>query len=653
MLRTRASRFVWITRLMAVTVAVLLALVLLPSYALARDYSIDQVDIEATVATDGSLSVKEVREFNFDGSFHGVYWKIPRGSYQGRSIDVSILSVGEIIDGRYVEFSESYSGSNHTYELSEYSSYVQVKLYSAHQNESAQFAIVYRDTNLATRYDDTSELYWKFVSDGWDVESKNVTCTIHLPIPSGQEVIPGDNVRAWGHGPLDATVGFSNGDVVYLVPGVGGSEFAEARITFPAEWLSDTTSVGYSELDYILSQEESWAAAANRKRQFARILIGGTSAITVILPILTLVKALFDRNRYKQEHKALFDDKYFRDVPTDDHPAVLGALLNKGNATDEGLTASLMRLTDEGYAKLELVKYREKGLFGREKVKEDYCLTPLRWPSEYDRDTNTKQVDYATMRFLFQQLAPLAAKITGDRDVLYFGNLEKIARSYPESYDGYRKGWEGLVEAECRRRSFFADDHKTSGGGGLIVAGIVDVLLAIVAFFALIFMGAPFVLWFTLPLIAIACGVIVIIIGATFEKLSQEALEIIAKLKALKRWLKDFTRLEEAIPRDVVLWDRLLVMAVVLGVADEVIEQLRMAAPELLQDAMLSSTYGWYYASGPSAPMRSFTNAVSSAHSVSTASLASSSSSSGGGGGGGFSGGGGGGFGGGGGGGAF
>ena len=153
--------------------------------------------------------------------------------------------------------------------------------------------------------------------------------------------------------------------------------------------------------------------------------------------------------------------------------------------------------------------------------------------------------------------------------------------------------------------------------------------------------------------VAVLVGVGLVILGSSFEKRSQEALELTAQLEALRRWLKDFTRLEEAVPRDVVLWNRLLIMAVVLGVADEVIKQLRMVAPELLNDVALASTYGWYYGHGPSMPMRSFSEAAAAAHSVSTAALSSSSDSGGGGGGGGFSGGGGGGFGGGGGGGAF
>ena len=623
-----------------------------PRVALARDYSIDQVDIEATVGTDGSLSVKEVREFDFDGSFHGVYWKIPTGYYQGRQIETSVLSVGEIIDGAYVEFEEGYSGAEHTYELEQNSTYVQVKLYSSHEDEKAQFALIYRDTNLATRYDDTSELYWKFVSDGWDVESQNVTCVVKLPVPGGQEVIGGDNVRAWGHGPLDASLGFSNGDVVYEVPGVGTSEFAEARIAFPAEWLSETESVGYSQLDTILAEEQQWADEANARRARARVAVMGSTGISAAVPLLSLLYALTAWGSYKRSHKAQFDDKYFRDVPSDDHPAVLGALLEGGHPTDECLTASLMRLTDGGFAKLELVKTTKKGLFGREKMEEDYALTALRWPERTDHETNAELIDFETMRLMFDRLLRLSARVTDNADTLFFGSLEKVARKYPESFEGYRESWMNTVEATCRVRGFFTDDRK-SGRGLLIALGILNIVISVASFVLFIMFDASFLQILVIPAVCMLVGLVLFVIAGRMKKESQEAIELKAKLKALKNWLKDFTRLEEAVPQDVVLWNRLLVMAVVLGVSDEVIRQLRVEAPQVLDDPYLASTYGWYYASSARSPVSSFTEAASSAHSVGAAKLAASSDSSGGGGGGGFSGGGGGGFGGGGGGGAF
>ena len=93
-------------------------------------------------------------------------------------------------------------------------------------------------------------------------------------------------------------------------------------------------------------------------------------------------------------------------------------------------------------------------------------------------------------------------------------------------------------------------------------------------------------------------------------------------------------------------------MAVALGVADEVIKQLEVALPQILEDETFMTTYIWFYSYGGTSPISAFDHHYGKADNISTAALAASSSSSSGGGGG-FSGGGGGGFGGGGGGGAF
>ena len=632
----------------AVTVFVLMAF---PSHALARDYSIDAVSIDASVAEDASLTVEEERDFDFDGLFHGVYWKIPTQGTEEHPIQVTVLSVGELIDGNYLEFEQSDSEAEKTYQLTAYDSYLRVKLFSTHSDEMGRFVIKYRVANAALRYEDTSELYWKFVSDGWDVDSRKVACTVHLPVPQGETVRPEDNVRAWGHGPLDARVDFRGNDIVYSVPDVGSSEFAEARIAFPEAWLSKASVTKGSKLDEILSEEQKWADQANAARVRARVVMFLVAAVLIIVPVGSIVIAIVQLVRYKRTHRPVFDDKYFRDVPSDDHPAVLGALLNGGDATNEGLTAALMRLTDEHYAKLEKLTYRKKGFMGREKLEEDYCLTVTSWPPEANAPS-AQAIDYQTARFLFRRLAPLASSKSHSKKELYFSSIEKVAHDHPEEYSNYRDSWDSSVGSACVKRKFFVDESGVTNAP-LLIAVTVNVLVGIGALFALPILEAPNT-YYGLLLLVLVASAIVAVISSRFKSLSREAIELIAQLKALKRWLKDFTRLEEAIPQDVELWDRLLVMATVLGVADEVIKQLRMSNPELLESSRLSSTYGWYCVSNTiGSPARMFSSASASAHSISTAALSSSSMSSGGGGGGGFSSGGGGGFGGGGGGGAF
>lgn len=639
------SRDLW-SPLLAVMLVV--AAFLVPSVALARSYDIDRVTIDATLDPDASLAVVEDRLFEFDGSFNGVYWKLPKGELEGRSIEPWIDSVGVVDSGGDLQtFYQSESGSPGTYELTEYSDYVQVKLYWPSDDEDVTFRIAYTLPYLASAWSDTGELYWKFVSDGWDETSRNVTCTVHLPVPAGQTVEPEKNVRAWGHGTLDATVAFNGDDVVYKVPAVGSDDFAEARITFPVDWLTVTPD-SRSRMNAILAEEQRWADEANRQRAIARTIYFGTAGLVAVVGGASIAVPLAVRSSYRRKHRPVFTDPYFRDVPSDDHPAVLGALLNDGDATDEGFTATLMHTSDAGAIDLNLVQVPKKGVLGRDH--EDYQL--VKNPSRAERLVDP--VDRALLACLFDDVAPLVKGYEPSADgrvALEFAQIKKVAKKHPEEFVEAYHRWESKVEAACTARGFFTAEK--TGAGWCWLCFVLCVLVTILGGFMLIAFEAPLPMF--LVLLLPAAGIVVSAMTATkLKALSSEAVELKAKLEALRAWLKDFTRLDEAVPTDVVLWNRLLVMAVVLGVADEVIEQLRVSVPQVVSDPAFLPTYVWWSAHGSmGAPAAAFGDMAASSYKASTAAVAASSSSSGGGGGGGFSGGGGGGFGGGGGGGAF
>ena len=636
------------------------------SPARADDYSMDQTNIDATLDTSGGLTVTEVRAFDFDGDFHGVYWKIPKGENgtNGRTVSVQVLDAGIVEGGQARSFTESSAGANETYSITDYGSYLQIKLYSAQSDTTAHFYVSYYADGIATRWSDTGELYWKFVSDGWDVESQNVTCTIHLPVPSGESVVGGDNVRAWGHGPLDASLAFDGNDIVYTVPGVGSSEFAEARITFPASWISECPETSGEKLSSILAEEQKNADDANARRAAARAAMYGVTGICLAVAVAAIVAALITRRRYKATHTAKFDAKYFRDVPTGDHPVVLAMLATGEDPGPEGLTASLMRLTDEHVVQLDKVKLSKKKVLGSKEV-EDYRASlvgpipesALGTPAERE---SARHADVAAVNFLFRHLArkisrPNDPSYAGDEPALYFSVIKKYAKSAPEAYSDAYKSWESSINAEYLRRFSGNGSLKGAGRGVAILLGSLSVLAAFLEVFVVgIMFEGDILLALGVAAICGACGALSLFLvsGKFFKDISASAIETKAKVLALKRWLQEFTRLDEAVPTDVILWNRLLVMAVALGVADKVIEQLKVVMPELLDDPSFMPVYSWYYMghSGMGSPADVFGGAI---HDASVAAIANSVDASGGGGGGGFSSGGGGGFGGGGGGGAF
>lgn len=661
-----ASRYHRLLLLTLSLLTLLFAVALGATPARADDYSMTKTNINASLDIAGKLTVTEVRTFDFDGDFHGVYWKIPKGknSSNGRMVSVQVEGAGVVEGGNARLFTETTSGANETYSITDMGSYLQVKLYSAQSDTTTQFFIIYVADGIATRWSDTGELYWKFVSDGWDVESQNVTCTVTLPVPEGESVKAGDNVRAWGHGPLDASLSFDGNEVVYTVPGVGSSEYAEARIVFPASWISDCPETSGTMLSSILSEEQKNADEANARRAAARFALYGLTVACLAVAVAAIAAAVIAKRKYKETHTAQFDDDYFRDVPTGDHPAVLAMLVSDEDPGSEALTSSLMRLTDEHVVKLDKVKLEKKRMFGSKQV-DDYRASLVGEVPEPTMGTaqerkSARCVDLETKKFLFKQLAgriepPDDPSYTGHEPALYFSTIKDYAKRSSEKYAKAYESWQDTIKGEYFRRFSGNGSLKGTGRGTALALGSLSILAAILEVFVVgVWFGGDPLLVLPVAVICGVCGAITLFMMSEnhMKDISLEAVEAKAKVIALKRWLTEFTRLEEAVPGDVILWNRLLVMAVALGVADEVIEQLKMVKPEIIDNPDFMPVYYWYYVgrSDMASPADVFTSAV---HEASVAAIARSSDSSGGGFGGGFSSGGGGGFGGGGGGGAF
>ena len=170
--------------------------------AYAKEYHIDNVTITATLHDTGTLDVEEHRTFVFSGSFHGVYWKLPQGMYEGTYLEPTHIEAGVYQNSEVAWFNSASTGNDNTYQVYDETDHKKIKLYAPSKNESKTFVVRYTLENFAQRYADASMLYWKFVSDGWDKASNNVTCTLTLPIAQNDRMQPGSNVHAWAHGCL-------------------------------------------------------------------------------------------------------------------------------------------------------------------------------------------------------------------------------------------------------------------------------------------------------------------------------------------------------------------------------------------------------------------------------------------------------------------
>ncbi len=272
-----------------------------PAQAFA-DYSNPSVNTVAQMRTDGSLHVVEQRSYDFQEDYSAVTWNFT-GITDKQEVEIaSVRAIQMDAEGNIVrdwnqlpevafqsawrEFLDETGGeadkvaqaeealsrqkdSSDAIELPKADTYAfdkrrgELYVFLESNENSTVIECDYSITNAALVYDDTAEMYWDYVPAQPDVEMSNVRTQIQLPVPEGVEVVPGENVRAWGHGPEGEVEVRPDGTVHYFVPEVREGQYAQAHLLFPRSWLtninvrSKLTKSG-TRYDDAVREEASW-----------------------------------------------------------------------------------------------------------------------------------------------------------------------------------------------------------------------------------------------------------------------------------------------------------------------------------------------------------------------------------------------------------
>ena len=102
------------------------------------------------------------------------------------------------------------------------------------------------------------------------------------------------------------------------------------------------------------------------------------------------------------------------------------------------------------------------------------------------------------------------------------------------------------------------------------------------------------IILFIVILSIINCSVLVMIASRN-NGLTQKGIDEKEKWNGLKKYMEDFSMLNEREVPDLVLWEKYLVFATVFGISDKVIKQLKVRYPELNDEEYLRSHYTYMY----------------------------------------------------------
>jgi uncharacterized membrane protein len=608
---------------------IVLAVVCLLAFAapaFAKDYHVATLAIGAQVQPDGSMRVAERREVAFNGDFHWVQWVLLKSGSNGIQLQgIDGPSGKPMIPAEGGSLSDVPASG--TYILVDSPDSLTIKLGFSATDQTLPFTLRYNVLGAAKRYRDTAELNWKFVGTGTDVRTDRVHVEVVLPAGANKQ-----DVKAWAHGPLNGNVTIGetpvepgggdrpvpSGVVTLDVTDLPPDTFVEGHILFPADALPKAPRIDQPRAAAVQAEEGKLADEANARRRAARAEVALAYAGGIVLPVLLFGAVLGLWLAFGREHKPTqFPGGYVRDIPGDYAPPLVGALWRMGEPDDADIGATLMDLSLKGVVTMRPVRIDVPHLLGA-KQEETYELTVDR-----GKLAGTDPLEQSLVKFLFDDT------MAADSFTIY--GLRDHAKTHPQAFTSGLSAWKREVKEKADLLGWIEKSSRGAQAGAFAIA-----VLAIVASgWATFALGAPVLA------IGLVPGIAAFALAFFVTRRSPEAVELYARYRGLRDYMRDFGRMQEKPPESVVLWEQYLVLAVVFGIADEVIAQMRVAVPQVVNDPAFQTAYWWVaptafgdHSSPVSGLSSGFASAVSAAHS------AMSSSS---GGGGGFSGGGGGG----------
>lgn len=593
------------------------------------DYDVEGIYINGSVELGGAVRIKEI--IKLDGTFNGYIRDLTykndklkaftgiKDNFYGSDIyngsGIQIYKVGVLdIDGdfKYENFTDEYINenlkvyekeSNSTYEVSEIKNGKSIKMYNETKRGTSYFYVEYAVLDVSVLHNDCAEVYYSLIGDEFADNIGEVKAVIYIPYPDE------DNLRIWAHGPLNGESYIIDGGygAILKIEDLSAYTPVDLRMIYPKEQFmisfNENKKSNMDAKDLILEVETERANKANEERKTSRIITYVIFGVDGIYLLSLIFAIIYVYRKYDKEYISTFKNKYNREFIEDYDVEVIDYLMRRTIGSD-AFSASILNLIYKKKIKAEKIDGK----------KEDYKFTLI------DRKSISKEEE-EIVKLLFDEI--------GSKDEVKMSEIKKASKKDYNSNKVYETfvSWKESVKNKALSENFYESNIKVKVLFGLY--SLAGVLLSFISFN----IGLQI-----LPLITAIFSIVFLVYILVFSKRSQKGNEHYIKWKAFKRFLEDFGRFEEKELPEIVLWERYLVYATVLGVADKVSKEMKTKFDQMnINDNTYNNTlFNYYMFTNMSRDINSgITSAVQ--NSISIASAAQSSDSSGSGFGGGFS----------------
>ncbi len=553
------------------TTACILVGVMVPSFAASNDGAYHSIDVSVTLLEDGSAQIIEEWEVNLDSSWSEIY--IPKTNLG--EMEISNLQVKEVTDGsdviHYTTLEDEWDvGSGLSTDDKRILKYQKCGI--AETDDGVElcwgvsgsghhtYQVSYLMTNVVQSYEDGYDgFHIRFINASMDPDPEHISVTIDT---EGVEELTSDNTKFWAFGFM-GTTRLEDGKVIVESDEGGTINYGNVMVRFEKGLFTPSVDAESSFYDLVETAFEGSnydfdayvdgnsgdGGATSEDASFFDEYYDGDSLIDGIgnfflyavgfLGIIGLAFMKFGKtgdttkrvtpNITRQEKKEVL---YSRDIPFDGSLEESYMALDSLNELDgQGVIIEAYLLK---WMKLGLVRMEERpekrlgGLLG-EKMTPSIVFTPNEENNVYGAERN---------------LWTILQKAAGDDGILQEKELKKYAQ----------KNYEDIAE--------FFQDVLNEGKADANKAGHLEIVEE----------------------------------KSMFGKkrkttLSAEGKKKFLELLGFKKYLKEFTIINEREARDVGLWGDYLTYAALFGIADEVAEQFKELVPDFFENPQ---NYGYY-----------------------------------------------------------
>lgn len=178
-----------------------------------------------------------------------------------------------------------------------------------------------------------------------------------------------------------------------------------------------------------------------------------------------------------------------------------------------------------------------------------------------------------------------------DRIRISMKDIENYAKKNDQKFLSKIEGIEGIVKTvQTNKGNYSADEEKVANKWKNKSVAYYSIAIM------LLFMGFAAIIPIFIAILLFVCGILCGKIAKKSRNLTQKGANEQEAWEGLKRYMEDFSLLNEREVPDLILWEKYLVYATVFGIADKVLAQLKIKYPQLADESyMINNGYTYMY----------------------------------------------------------